>query len=143
MLAQVAIQSGRHAARGIKALLRGGSREPFRYWDLGTMAAVGRGFAVADIGPVKLSGLAGFLAWLVVHIARIAGMPARWLVLTNWVSGYLFRNRPVRFIAGPRTPQEAGSAIPPGRGSRSPGRDTDRIPGRDARTPNTRSGRNR
>lgn len=143
MLAQVAIQSGRHAARAIGTLLRAGTPEPFRYRDLGTMATVGRGFAVADIGPVKLSGLPGFLAWLVVHIARIAGMRTRWHVLTNWVSGYLFRNPPVRFIAGPRTAQEAGSDIEPGRGSRSPDRETARIPGRAARTPNTNSGRNR
>lgn len=102
MLAQAAIQSGRHAARNIGALLRGDVPQPFRYKDLGIMATVGRGFAVASIGPVKLSGQAGFLAWLVVHIARIAGMRARWLVAANWVSGYLFRNRPVRLIAGPR-----------------------------------------
>jgi NADH dehydrogenase len=62
------------------------------------MAAVGHGFAVARVGRVRLSGLAGFLAWLVVHIARIAGMRTKWLVLANWVSGYLFRNHPVRFI---------------------------------------------
>ncbi|MEU9886883.1 NAD(P)/FAD-dependent oxidoreductase [Sphaerisporangium sp. NPDC051011] len=102
MLAQVAIQSGRQAARNIGALLRGDIPQPFRYKDLGTMATVGRGFAVADIGPVRLSGQPGFLAWLVVHIARIAGMRNRWLVLANWVSGYLFRNRPVRLIVGPR-----------------------------------------
>ncbi|MFE4418756.1 NAD(P)/FAD-dependent oxidoreductase [Streptomyces sp. NPDC056817] len=102
MLAQVAIQSGRQAGRNIGALLRGDIPQPFRYKDLGTMATVGRGFAVADIGPVRLSGQPGFLAWLVVHIARIAGMRTRALTLANWVSGYLFRNRPVRLIVGPR-----------------------------------------
>ncbi|MEV5081536.1 hypothetical protein AB0K74_22750 [Streptomyces sp. NPDC056159] len=102
MLAQVAIQSGRQAGRNIGALLREDIPQPFRYKDLGTMATVGRGFAVADIGPVRLSGQPGFLAWLVVHIARIAGMRTRALALTNRVSGYLFRNRPVRLIVGPR-----------------------------------------
>ncbi|MDR0342953.1 MAG: NAD(P)/FAD-dependent oxidoreductase [Nocardiopsaceae bacterium] len=107
MLAQVAIQSGRQAAGNIGALLRGETPQPFVYKDLGTMATVGRGFAVADMGPVKLTGQAGFLAWLVVHIARIAGMRNRSLVLTNWVSGYLFRNRPVRLIVGPRETDQA------------------------------------
>ncbi|MGW4824006.1 NAD(P)/FAD-dependent oxidoreductase [Streptomyces sp. NPDC004227] len=102
MLAQVAIQSGGQAGRNIGALLRGDIPQPFRYKDLGTMATVGRGFAVADIGPVRLSGQPGFLAWLVVHIARIAGMRTRARTLANWVSGYLFRNRPVRLIVGPR-----------------------------------------
>ena len=98
MLAQVAIQSGRHASRSIGTLLRGGTPEPFRYRDLGTMATIGRGFAVADIGPVQLSGLVGFLAWLLVHITRIMGVRTRWLVAANWVSGYLFRNRPVQLF---------------------------------------------
>jgi NADH dehydrogenase len=111
MLAQVAIQSGRHAARSIETLLSAGTPEPFRYRDLGTMATIGRGFAVADIGPVKLSGLVGFIAWLAVHIARTMGMHARWVVLANWVSGYLFRNPPVRLISRPaRPPGSAGCA---------------------------------
>jgi NADH dehydrogenase len=106
MLAQVAIQSGRHAARGIQALLRGGGPPLFRYKDLGNMAAVGRGFAVARIGRARLSGLPGFLAWLLVHIVRLAGMRTRWVVLVNWVSGFVFRNHPVRLIAEPAPPRD-------------------------------------
>lgn len=68
------------------------------------MATVGRNFAVAQIGPICLTGLAGFGAWLAVHIAPIAGVRTRWLVLSTWVSGYLFRDRPVRLIALPRAP---------------------------------------
>lgn len=102
MLAQVAIQSGRQAAKNIGALLRGDAPQPFRYKDLGIMATVGPGFAVADIGPVRLSGKPGFLAWLAVHIVQLGGVHTRWLVLANWVSGYVFRNRPVRLIASPR-----------------------------------------
>lgn len=104
MLAQVAIQSGRHAARGIEALLRGDGPPLFRYQDLGTMATVGHGFAVARIGRVLLSGMAGFLVWLVVHIARLEGMRTRWVVLANWVSGCVFRGHPVRLIAEPVLP---------------------------------------
>lgn len=102
MLAQVAIQSGRQAAKNIGSLLRGDTPQPFRYKDLGTMATVGPGFAVADIGPVRLSGKPGFLAWLAVHIVQLGGVHTRSLVLANWVSGYVFRNRPVRLIASPR-----------------------------------------
>ena len=111
MVAQVAIQSGRHAAKCIEALLHDATPRPFRYKDLGMMAAVGHGFAVARLGRVRLSGLAGFLAWLVVHVARIAGMRTKWLVLANWISGYLFRNHPVRFIEDPcgsNGPEHAG-----------------------------------
>ena len=109
MLAQVAIQSGRHAARSILALCAGEPTEPFRYRDLGTMATLGRGDAVAQIGPLRLSGVAGWLAWLGVHIARTAGPEARASVILRWVSGFVFGDRPVRIIAGPARP-----APPPG-----------------------------
>ncbi len=101
MLAQVAIQSGRHAARSIRAQCAGGAAKPFRYRDLGTMATVGRGDAVAQIGPLRLSGRAGWLAWLLVHIARTAGPEAKASVLVEWVSGFVFADRPARIITGP------------------------------------------
>lgn len=102
MLAQVALQSGRHAAGVILACREGREPEPFRYRDLGTMATQGRNAAVAQIGPVKLSGMLGWLAWLLVHIARIAGLRTRLLILANWAAGYLLTDRPVRLIAGPQ-----------------------------------------
>lgn len=102
MLAQVAIQSGRQAAGNISALVGGHALQPFQYKDLGTMATVGRGYAVAHIGPAKLTGLPAFLAWLAVHVARIAGIRTRGQVLAAWTSGYLFRNRPARLITTAR-----------------------------------------
>lgn len=103
MLAQVAIQSGRHAGRSIRRALEGGPPERFRYRDLGSMATQGRNAAVAQIGPVKLSGLLGWLAWLLVHLVRIVGLRNRLLVVLSWAWGYLLEDRPVRLIAGPRT----------------------------------------
>lgn len=100
MLAQVAIQSGRHAARSILALCAGGQARPFRYRNLGMMATVGRGDAVAELGPLRLSGLTGWLVWLGVHIARIASPEAKASVILGWVSGFVFRDRPVRIITG-------------------------------------------
>lgn len=107
MLAQVAIQSGRHAARSIIAQISGREGGRFHYRDLGTMATVGRNDAVAQIGPLKLSGFVGWLAWLLVHIVRTVGLQARASVVLSWISGYLFADRPVRLITGPR--QGAGS----------------------------------
>ncbi len=102
MLAQVAIQSGRHAARSIVAQVSGREVGRFHYRDLGTMATVGRNDAVAQIGPLKLSGFVGWLAWLLVHIMRTVGLQARASVVLSWISGYLFADRPVRLITGPR-----------------------------------------
>lgn len=106
MLAQVAIQSGRHAGKSIKRLLDGDVPTSFHYHDLGTMATVGRNAGVAQIGPLSLSGFIGWLAWLLVHIARIAGLQTRMSVVLRWVWGYLLLDRPVRLIVAPRRPDQ-------------------------------------
>ncbi len=106
MLAQVAIQSGRHAARSVLALSRGGAPTPFHYRDLGTMAVLGRGDAVAQVGPVHLSGLPGWLAWLGLHILRTRGLRTRATVLLGWISGFVFADRPVRLITGPTVSED-------------------------------------
>jgi NADH dehydrogenase len=98
MLAPVAIQQGQFVARLLKAQLGGESVEPFRYRDKGTMAAVGRNVAVAQVGPLKLSGLAGWVAWLLVHLLYLVGFRSRLIVLINWGWDYFFYDRPVRLI---------------------------------------------
>jgi len=119
MLAQVAIQSGRHAARSIVAQISRAQVDRFHYRDLGTMATVGRNDAVAQLGPLQLSGFVGWLAWLFVHIVRTVGLEARASVVLIWISGYLFADRPVRLITGPRREHQRPS----------PGRLRVRLPG--------------
>lgn len=105
MLAQVAMQSGKHAARSIRAQVEGTQPTAFRYRDLGIMATVGRNEAVAQAGRLKLSGFLGWAAWLVVHMARIIGVRARISIFVDWIAGYLMTDRPARFIARPRPPE--------------------------------------
>jgi NADH dehydrogenase len=115
MLAQVAIQSGRHAAHSVLALSTGGTVTAFRYRDLGTTAVLGRGDAVAQIGRVHLSGLSGWLAWLAVHLAQANSWQTKATVLLDWVSGLVFTDRPVRLITRPTvqaTPADAGARRP-------------------------------
>lgn len=113
MLAQVAIQSGRHAARSIAGQLSGGEAAAFHYRDLGTMATVGRNDAVAQLGPLRLSGFVGWLAWLLVHIMRTVGLQTRASVLVSWISGYVFADRPVRLVTVPhRDGPAATPALP-------------------------------
>jgi NADH dehydrogenase len=104
MLVQVAIQSGRHAAASVLALRAGKPVKSFSYRDLGTMAVLGRGDAVAQIHRLHLRGLPGWLAWLVLHIVRTNGLQTKVTVLVDWVSGLLFADRPVRLITGPAPP---------------------------------------
>jgi NADH dehydrogenase len=110
MLAQVATQSGRHAARSVLALADGRAATPFRYHDLGTMAVLGRGDAVAEIGPLHLSGRIGWVAWLGLHIARIYSLQVKATVVLSWISGFIFADRPIRLITGPTPPGTAKSA---------------------------------
>ena len=98
-MAQVAIQSGCHAARTIARRLAGDTtRRPFRYRDLGTMATISRLRAVAVLGPLRVSGFFAWLLWLAVHLAALTGFKNRVAVLLNWLVAFLGRGRAQRVI---------------------------------------------
>jgi NADH dehydrogenase len=99
-VAQVAKQQGRHAARNIMRRLQQASTLPFRYRDPGNMATIGRANAVADFGWLHVSGLAGWLLWLFVHILFLIGFRNRVSVLLQWAASYLTYQRSVRLITG-------------------------------------------
>ena len=98
MLAAVAIQQGKHVARTLDGRLKGRADRPFRYFDKGTMATVGRGVAVAEIGPIRVNGFIGWLMWLGLHFIYIIGFRSRAVVLISWFWNFLFYDRPVRLI---------------------------------------------
>jgi len=103
-VAQVAMQEGAHAARNVLRGIKGEALLPFRYHDYGTMAVIGRGSAVADIGPVKASGFFAWLFWLFLHIFWLIGFRNRFAVITEWAWSYLTLQRRVRLITGERLP---------------------------------------
>jgi NADH dehydrogenase len=89
-VAQVAIQSGRHAARQIALQMAGRPTVGFAYHDKGLMATIGRHAAVAQLrhGPI-LRGTLGWLAWLGLHLVYLVGFRNRVVVLVNWWWRYL------------------------------------------------------
>lgn len=97
-LAPAAIQEGRHAAANILHAIRGKPYVPFRYRDCGTLATIGRAAAVAELGPVRVSGWAAWLLWLFVHILWLIGFRNRFLVLFEWAWTYLRFERGARLI---------------------------------------------
>ncbi len=98
-LAQVAIQSGRHAATTIVRRLGGDTTErPFRYQDRGMMATVSRFQAIAVIGRIRVSGFFGWLMWLGIHLYALTGFKNRVAVFANWTIAFLGRGRPQRAI---------------------------------------------
>lgn len=92
-LAPVAIQQGAHAARSIMRRLRGQPVKPFRYVNKGSLATIGRGTAVAELGPVHLSGLPAWLIWLGVHIWYLIGYQNRLVVMLRWSGSFLSQGR--------------------------------------------------
>jgi NADH dehydrogenase FAD-containing subunit len=98
-VAQVAMQQGRYAGKVIHASIKGSSPpRPFRYFDKGNMAVVGKGFAVLQSGKVRLSGFVAWLAWAAVHLEFLATSSLRVNVFIQWVWTYLTGQRGSRLI---------------------------------------------
>ncbi|MGH3676946.1 MAG: NAD(P)/FAD-dependent oxidoreductase [Mycobacterium sp.] len=91
-MAQGAIQGGKYVAQAIKAELRGANpaeREPFQYFDKGSMATVSRFSAVAKIGPLEFGGFIAWLAWLVLHLVYLVGFRRKITTLLSWTVTFL------------------------------------------------------
>jgi len=101
-VAEVAMQTGIHAARTIQARL-GGSTEstPFKYRDLGSMAAVSRRRAIVSFHGLRLSGFLGWLMWLFVHLAFMTGFKNRFTAVIGWGFAFLGQGRDERAIVTP------------------------------------------
>jgi NADH:ubiquinone reductase (H+-translocating) len=100
-VAPAAMQEGLHVAGNITRTLRGQPRLPFHYVDKGMLATIGRGAAVAKIGPIKASGLFAWLLWLFVHILFLIGFRNRLLVMFQWACSYVTFDRGARLITEP------------------------------------------
>jgi NADH dehydrogenase len=98
-VAQVAIQSGRHAARTIERRLDGDTTERrFVYHDRGTLATISRFRAVGTIRGIRVAGFPAWLLWLVVHLFWLTGFKNRVLVLARWTVAFLSSGRAERAI---------------------------------------------
>lgn len=97
-LAQPAIQQGRCLARNLNA---GEARHPFVYHDKGSMATIGRGRAVADLGKRFLSGFIAWTAWMGVHLMSLLGLRNRLVVLINWAWAYFTYATSLRLLIRP------------------------------------------
>jgi NADH:ubiquinone reductase (H+-translocating) len=95
-MAQGAIQGGKYAAKAIQAELKGANpeeREPFQYFDKGSMATVSRFSAVAKIGRLEFGGFIAWLAWLVLHLVYLVGFKTKITTLLSWTVTFLSRAR--------------------------------------------------
>ncbi len=141
-VAQPAIQMGKYAAKMIVARVTGKpDLPPFRYFDKGNMATVGRRFAIYDLdelktpagkritGPIRFSGFFAWLMWLGIHITYLIGFGNRLFVLLNWMASYLTFSRGARLI----TPDAGLRIAEPLVGKNAPATNSDSLAVRDGK----------
>jgi len=111
-VAPVAIQQGRSAAGTIRRSIARQSRRPFRYFDKGSMATIGRAAGICWRGTLQFGGFLGWLAWLFIHIFFLIGFRNRIVVMFEWAWAYVTYQRGARLITG--------AIDPPGHGPQRP-----------------------
>lgn len=99
-LAQPAIQQGKALAKNLLALAKGKPMKPFKYFDRGDMAIIGKTHAVADLFKKKLhiGGLLGLLSWLFIHLISLVNYNNKIKTLYNWTVAYLTSDQALRMI---------------------------------------------
>jgi NADH dehydrogenase len=100
-VAQVAMQGGAYAAKAVEQRLNGPKDiPPFRYFNKGDLAVIGRGAAVANIFGLHLAGLPAWLVWLFVHLMYLVQFQSRVIVFVQWGFQYITFSRGARLITG-------------------------------------------
>jgi NADH:quinone reductase (non-electrogenic) len=102
-VAQVAMQQGCYAGKLIeRRTTRKTPLRPFRYFDKGNLAVVGKGFAVLESGKVHMSGFAAWLVWAAIHLQFLAQSSLRVSVFVQWAWTYFTGQRGSRLIVNHR-----------------------------------------
>ena len=124
-LAQFAIQGGRHAAREITRQISGAPSRPFRYWDKGMTASVGRDAGIVQTGHLRFSGRLAFFAWGVLHSLYVPGWRNRLSIDLNWLWSYVTHRRAALMLIGDTPParKQLTSPKPPTAAEARPGVD--------------------
>ncbi|MEM9687828.1 MAG: FAD-dependent oxidoreductase, partial [Bacteroidota bacterium] len=101
MMAQPAIQQGKHLGKNLLKLIAQKPMTPFVYKDKGAMATIGRNKAVVDLSRFKFQGVFAWFVWMFVHLYFLIGFRNRAVVFINWVYNYVRFDREARLIIRP------------------------------------------
>jgi NADH dehydrogenase len=100
-LGSVALQAGEQAGKNIGRIVAGKKAKPFKYHDKGTMAAIARNAAVAQLhGGRTMKGEMAFLAWGAVHLTLLSAWEDRTKAMVDWTWGGFTHERPGRILVG-------------------------------------------
>ena len=116
-LAQVALQTGRHAGRQIRALTAGQPTAPFSYFDKGMMAIIGRNAAIVQAGRFRLTGRLAWITWGFLHLTYLPGAVNRMTTGLKYLWWHLSHEEANRVLI---EPQPAAAPAPPTRPAASP-----------------------
>lgn len=94
----VAITEGRYVAKSILRRLKNKTIKPYRYFDKGSLATIGKAKAVADFGWLRFSGFVAWLLWVFVHIFFLIGFKNRFIVMIEWIFAYFTHQKSARLI---------------------------------------------
>jgi len=97
-VAQVAIQMGKNTGKNILHIIKNEPTVPFKYFDKGSLATIGRNKAVADLGKIKFQGFFAWVVWMFVHLISLLGFRNKVVVFINWVGSYISNNGGSRLI---------------------------------------------
>jgi len=103
-VAPAAIQQGKLLATNIINLIENKGTTPFKYFDKGAMATVGRNRAVVDINKIRFQGIFAWFTWMFVHLMTLVGFRNKLVVFVNWVWSYFSYDRGTRLIIRPFKP---------------------------------------
>jgi len=109
-MAQVGIQQGRNLAHNLRAETDG-DKKPFKYWNKGSMAMIGRNRAVVDTNGLRFQGFIAWLMWMGVHLLTLWRQRNRITTLFNWVVAYFSRDQALRMIIRPSKEESAASQL--------------------------------
>ncbi|MEZ4853654.1 NAD(P)/FAD-dependent oxidoreductase [Flavobacterium sp.] len=111
MMAQPAMQQGRHLADNIIRLINKKEMKPFVYKDKGSMATIGRNKAVVDLPKFQFSGVFAWFVWMFVHLFSLIGFKNKAVVFLNWVYNYVRFDREARLIIRPYKKKQIESFV--------------------------------
>lgn len=97
-VAPVAMQQGTLFAKNIRLLLDGKPMNPFKYFDKGMMATIGKNKAVVEMGKIKFGGFFAWATWMFVHVMSLVGYSNRFVVLWSWTRNYFNSDKGIRLI---------------------------------------------
>ena len=120
-VAQAALQQGHYVSRVIRARLAGApAPPPFRYHDLGSMAVVGKDYALLEAPSWKMSGRLTWLVWAFIHISTLPRLQNRLRVGVQWLWSYFTGQRSSRLITEPAWPTQPAQTKPAAAASEAP-----------------------